>query len=180
MSSTAVLPSVEVGQRVKQRSANSGAGRRYLAEPSPWRRAHLLVAAALVAGGGVAMFIGWYGISGEETFRDQTGWLVLSIAATVVILLGPALALIAGFRGVRRGQRQIAADLAVRFRLSPRSAQNSAEAQVPITSSARVTLVGLNRVHLLTCPMVEGKAVEALDPARSKDPALRACGVCQP
>lgn len=146
--------------------------------PSPWRRAHHVTGAALVITGAVVATLSWYRLSGLETFREQAGWVVLSVLAGGLCGLGFAVWLLAGLRAVRRGQRDLLrelrggrAELKVRLAVPGPAGGSSSEV---------VTARGMAHFHRPSCRLVRTKSISVLSAADVKDAGLRPCGVCEP
>lgn len=145
--------------------------RRYLHDPSPWAHEHVVRSVSLCTAGVFASLLCWYQLSGRDTFRGQSGWVVASMAAGGLFGVGMSGWLLAGFREVRRGQRELAADVRMLFGLS------STPAAGPV-ADALVSGPGMTRAHRPSCRLVKGKSVAAVDAASREQAGLRRCGVC--
>lgn len=150
-------------------------GRDYLASREPWTARSGYASLGLAIAGAVVVALCWYGGSDRRTAEDQAGWLIGSLLGTAVFALGGAVWVISGFRAVRHGMRDLAADKRA-FALGG----DRRDIRVESTSSAHAGLVigaGMVRAHRPDCPLTLGKQVRAVGPA---DDGLEGCGVCLP
>ena len=176
-----VVPGVQANATVPQR--------RYLRDESPWVLRHVVTSIVITGVGVLGAFACWYGASGEVTLHDQTGWLVGELASATLFGVGMAAGLIAGFREVRLGQRELFADIAAVFEL-PSGGRRSAAVMPPVASAEEaatgpiatvlVTAPGMTRVHQVGCPLVAGKSVAAISWPAAQERGLGRCGVCLP
>ncbi|HVE27933.1 MAG TPA: hypothetical protein VNC22_21150 [Sporichthya sp.] len=149
--------------------------REYLTAREPWSARSGIVAAALATAGAVVVGVCWYGGSDLRTAEDQAPWLIGSVIGTAVFALGGVLWVIAGFRSVRHGMRQLAADKR-EFALGGRITGSRDHA--PASGHAGLVIAsGMVRTHRPDCLLVLGKQVRAVGPA---DDGLEGCGVCLP
>jgi hypothetical protein len=156
--------------------------RRYLTEPTPWRRVHITRALVPVVVGAVVCFICWWQISGKVTLEEQQGWMVGSCLGAGMAALGGVYWLAVNLREVRIGQRQMVADLAAvmdwpltRDGRVRRGTQDTADTGT--ISTHLVTGPGMRLVHRADCPVARGKAVHE---ASGADAGLDRCGICLP
>lgn len=164
------------------------AQRRYLTSSTAWRARDITRSMVLWTLGLLGGLLCWYGAAGEDNLRDQVPWILGAAAATGLFVLGGAALLIAGFREVRRGVRELDVDKQVVFgllsnevRASLREAEAAALQAEPgtlVDAGALVAAEGMARAHLPSCLLVRGKQVQLLDDRAAA--GLRSCGVCRP
>jgi hypothetical protein len=170
-----------IGSNATRRSAPPSARvpeYRFMREDSPWRRAHGLVTSVIVAIGCALAVVSWVGLSGENTFREQSGWLVLAVFAAVISAIGMSVWLLIGFREVRCGEREIVAE--VRRRRADREQARRALAGPLVDREALVTTDQMTRFHWADCRLVRAKAVTVVTRDQAAERNLQECGVCRP
>ncbi|MBA3741836.1 hypothetical protein [Sporichthya sp.] len=133
----------------------------------------------MVVVGLAALGFCWYGVSGKATLDNQTPWLSGAVLAYAVCDVGIVLWLVAGFRAVRRGQRQVVFDTRSALGLSAVLAQGPTAEQAEVAAATLVTAPGMMRFHRPECPLVRGKSVRAMSPADASSADLATCGVCE-
>jgi hypothetical protein len=152
----------------------ANAERRYLVSSSPWRARDVSRCLTLAVAGATGILGSWYGAGGETTLKAQEPWMVASMVALAVFVLGGVSWITAGLREVRHGFRDLAVDKNTVFEL----ASVTAPGDVVDVTPQRVAGPGMTRAHRPDCPLVRGKAVA---PVAAKDAArLADCGVCLP
>jgi hypothetical protein len=153
----------------------------YRSDPSPWRRRDLLVCGLLALLGIAGLITCWLGASGESVWRKQTGWLIGSIFAAGLVVLGGGLWLLVGLRRVRHGFRDLRRDQRTAFGLTRVRAGISTDTASDGTpegdpAERLVTVSQMTRAHRPDCLLLRGKAavpVPAADLGR-----YGRCGVC--
>lgn len=164
---------VESGDLVPPRGRTPAtAERRYLVASSPWRARDLSRCLTLAVAGASGILGGWYGAGGETTLNAQQPWIVASMVALAVFVLGGVSWITAGMREVRHGFRDLGVDKNMVFELARAGAAGGLTDLTP----RRVSGPGMTRAHRPDCPLVRGKAVV---PVAAKDATrLADCGVC--
>jgi hypothetical protein len=152
--------------------------RRYLYDASPWRRGDALRGNLLTAVGVAITACCWYRVSGEVTLRDQQGWVVGCVLGLVLALLGGVSWLLAGFRSVRLGQRQLLADIALVLHRPTAPDGDSATAPAQV-GTGWVIGRGMTLIHQPDCPIARGKAVAPIGVAEAAERGFAQCGMCQ-
>lgn len=160
--------------------------RRYLSEPAPWRRTHIVRALVPVVVGAVVSGVCWFQLAGEVTLEAQQGWLVGAFFGTAIAALGGVYVLLVGLREVRIGQRLLVADLAqvMDWPLSRTGRVLSAAEAAGgdgATENAQLTLVtgpGMTLVHRADCAIAKGKAMRELTAEEAAGESLGRCGMC--
>lgn len=145
---------------------------RFDVRASPWSPAIHVVGILFLVSGAVLAVLSWYHVSGRETFREQAGWVVLSVAAGGLFAMAFAVWLLGGLRAVRAGQREFLAELR-------RERESRASARVRAGEAGAgelVTAAGMTRYHRVECRLLRNKATV---PVRA-GADLRPCGVCEP
>lgn len=178
---TLVGPSVARDRAVSERKVPvSVRRRRYLTEPTPWRRVHVTRALAPVVVGAVVCFLCWWQISGKVTLEEQQGWMVGSCLGAGIAALGGVYWLTVNLREVRIGQRQMVADLAAvmdwpltRDGRVRRGAPDAAEGGALATHL--VTGPGMTLIHRADCAVAKGKTMHKVSGAEA---GLDRCGIC--
>lgn len=169
-------PTTKVETLIPPAGTQLNAQRRYLGEISPWRRREALVSAAVALVGVAGVAVCWNGASREVAFRDQVGWTVGAFLFLALFVLAAVLWLMAGFRQVRHGARELRADLNMVFRLEDVQDLMGPAAQEQATGLDLVVAPGMQRAHRPDCVLARGKQVRALTPSeRSEYPP---CGMC--
>lgn len=157
--------------------------RRYLTEPTPWRRVHFMRALFPVVIGAVVSFVCWWQISGKVTLEEQQGWMVGSCFGAALAALGAVYWLMVNLREVRIGQRQMVADLAavMDWPLTRdgrvRRGSGTDPADTGAAAAHLVTGPGMTFVHRADCPVTKGKAMREVTAAEAN---LDRCGICLP
>jgi hypothetical protein len=152
---------------------------RFMREESPWGRPHAIVSSAIVAVGAGLGIVGWVGLSGENTFREQSNWLVLAVFAAVLISIGMSVWLLFGLREVRRGEREILAE--IRRRRADRARERDrGDRERFVGTGTLVTAPQLTRFHRADCRLVRAKQFETVSRADARARGLQECGVCRP
>jgi hypothetical protein len=163
------------------RPAVAAHGRRYLESGEPWTPRSVRLALVLGALAALAAGLCWYGGSDKREVEDQVPWLLGSLLAVAFFALVGAVWLIAAFRTLRQGMRDLAADkraFALGGRpVAGRVAASGASAHAGLPHSGLVVGAGMVRAHRPDCPLVQGKAVREVE---LTDRSLGACGVCLP
>ncbi len=137
-----------------------------------------LAAGLCLAGGAVLLLVAWYDISGTNQLYEQLPYLVSAgFSGLALVMLGCAL-LVAGRydRVERRLARLVDA-------VTEPAAAPEPEPAPPVTdpdAAERVLVRGGTTYHRPTCPLVQGKAVTAVDPAAIRARGLTPCPVCDP
>lgn len=148
-----------------------------------WSAIRPIVGWGLALAGAVALFVGWYGVSGEALTAKQIPYLVSAG------LTGVALFIMAGvflatddirrqFNQIAELQRKVddlyalfAADIAAAESLAPVAADAGTYVALPAGSS----------YHRPECTLVAGKdEAAAVDAATVRDRGLTPCRVCSP
>jgi hypothetical protein len=150
--------------------------RSYLGSQEPWSRRALSTCSGLALLGVVVVVVCWWGGSDRRTAEDQASWLIGSIVGTAAFALAGAGWILSGFRAVRRGMRDLAADKRV-FALGGAIDAGERDQDVPVDGSTLVVGPGMIRAHRADCLLVQGKQVR---PVASSDARLEQCGVCLP
>jgi len=149
-----------------------------------WSAIRPIVGWALALGGAVALFVGWWGVSGEALTAKQIPYLVSAG------LTGVALFIMAGVflatDDIRRQFTQIAElqrkvdDLYALFAADIAATDGSAVAAADVTA-AYVALPAGSSYHRSDCALVAGKReAVAVDEATVRDRGLSPCRVCSP
>jgi len=145
---------------------------------------------ALLVLGAIAIFLGWYGVSGQALTAKQLPYLVSGgVTGIALALIGAVLLATNSIRreisrldGVERKVDDLYA-LLVAEPAPPDAAPTSAVA-APRTDSAPDQLVALPDVttyHRSSCPLVAGKSdLAAVDQGDIAARSLRPCPVCDP
>lgn len=148
-----------------------------------WSAIRPIVGWVLALAGAVALFVGWWGVSGEALTAKQIPYLVSAG------LTGVALFIMAGvflatddirqqFKQIAELQRKVD-DLYALF-----AADIAAGDRDPVTAADRTAYVALptgSSYHRSDCALVAGKSeAVAVDAATVRDRALSACRVCGP
>lgn len=138
--------------------------------------------------GALALFLGWYGVSGEALTAKQLPYLVSGG------LTGIALVIIAGvFLATEDMRRQLSRvddlerkiddlyGLFVEELATPVATTSSLPARLAVGADALVALPAGTSYHRQDCALVSGKAsVAAVDAAAIRARKLRPCRVCDP
>jgi hypothetical protein len=156
--------------------------RRYLTEPTPWRRVNVVRALIPVVVGIVISAVCWWNISGKVTLEEQQGAMIGSFFGAAIAALGGVYWFMVNLREVRIGQRQLVADIAGVMdwpltrdgRVRRGSAADAAETD---TSLRLVTGPGMTFVHRSDCPVTKGKSMREVSGAEAH---LDHCGICLP
>jgi hypothetical protein len=141
----------------------------------PWGLSDARTTFFTTFGGLAGLVMAWWGASGTGKLDRQVTWMVVGIAAVVVIGVGNFFWLLAGRRavGVRRGMLLDALDAA-----TPSPASVLPGVVVAGRTTAHVTIAGSSRYHVPSCLLARGKAVAAVDAAATRD--LVPCEMCRP
>ncbi|HEY1651506.1 MAG TPA: hypothetical protein VGG09_06450 [Acidimicrobiales bacterium] len=135
---------------------------------SPWTRTDALIAAVVMAIGGVVCFAGWWEVSTRASMAEQIMPLDLAIVGLVVIGAGQVLWFLRGRRAVHTRRWLLLGTAA-----APR------RAATVIAGDDR--LAGTERFyHRLDCPMVDDRPWGATSRAAHEASGRIPCGVCIP
>ena len=137
--------------------------------PAPRSRVALLVGSALALAGGVLLFVGWWGVSGESVVALQLPYLASSTLPGVALMVAGAVIASAWWR------TPVDPRVDTLYALLTEATPHGLGAGGP-DSGAHVTVEGGTLVHRADCPLAAGKAVTAV--ARSAAQALEPCPVC--
>lgn len=144
----------------------------------PWERRDALSSAVIVALGVVILGACWYGVSGEDAYDDQRGWLYGSLAGAAIAGVGLVCWVLPGLRRLRRLQRAVFADLRM-VGFLPEVVQVQLRSPVAEARSIAFTTADMTRVHTADCQLLLGKGeiteVSADEIVRL---GLRECGMC--
>ena len=137
-------------------------------------RARFLLPWALLAAGALALFLGWYGVSGTAVTAKQVPYLVSGgLVGVVLVVLAAALFAAQDIRQrlARFEDLESKVGLLTSLLLEP---EPDVEAE-----GAVVAVPGGSSYHRPECTLVAGKTTAlAVDPADRRD--LRPCRVCDP
>ena len=151
-----------------------------------WQRARPYVGWALALLGGVALFLGWYGVSGEALTAKQLPYLVSGgLTGIGLLILASAFLTTDGMR------RQLAKvdELHALFATELTATDGAVDEPptVPVTQSSApasaqvVALPAGSSFHRPRCALVAGKAEAVpVDAATARRRKLRPCPVCDP
>jgi hypothetical protein len=142
---------------------------------SPWsaRTGRLLAIVVVVAA--VVLGIAWYGCSGETIWHVQVRWFGLGVLACAVNAVACLVWLASGLREVRRARAWTAVALRGRG-LLPVPVRAAAGA---VPAGDLVTSARMRRYHRTDCPLMAGKAAEAVTAESATARGLDACGICE-
>lgn len=135
---------------------------------------------ALAAAGAVALFLGWYGVSGQSLTAEQLPYLA-SGGLVGVALVGAAAAVFAGDEVGRRLGRLDAVEQKVDelHRLLVEPPEDGPAVTTP--DRAVVALPKGSSYHRPSCALVKGKPdLATVDASIVRRRSLTACGVCDP
>lgn len=146
---------------------------------APWATHDLVRLIAFVATGAVGCAVAWTGASAHAALRDQTGWIVLGVAAFGVAVVGQSLWLRQGRRAVAAHATRVLGEAAALAPEGWRAATVQAAA-VAAEAELLVAAEGLRRFHRSDCLIAGGRGWSPL-PRRTHEAAGRApCGICRP
>ena len=152
-----------------------------------WSAVRPVVGWVLAALGALALFLGWYGVSGESLTSKQLPYLV-SGGLTGIALVVVASALLAT-EDIRRQLSQVdhlqrkVDDLYALFveDLAAQAPVSAAAPDGPTTAETVVALPAGSSYHRADCALAVGKAAAAVVDARTiRARKLRPCRVCDP
>jgi hypothetical protein len=140
----------------------------------------------LVVLGAVAIFLGWYGVSGQAITAKQLPYLISGGATGIaLVLIGGVFLATDNLRrhlgrldGVERKVDELYALLVA----EPAPPATTAESMVPVAATAGlVALPGATTFHRASCRLVAGKPdVATVDAAQIATRSLQPCPVCDP
>jgi hypothetical protein len=141
-----------------------------------WAAVRPVLGWVLAAAGALALFLGWYGVSGQALTAKQLPYLASGGLA------GIALFLIAGvFLATDDVRRQFVRLTALERKIDELYALFVDEASPGQSEVVLVALPGGNSYHRPGCPLVAGKPHAAeLPAAQVAERGLRPCRVCDP
>jgi hypothetical protein len=127
----------------------------------------------------------WYGISGENRFHDQIGWVAGAIGSLIAAGIGMVRFILAGLRSVHGEASELMTCVRVERLGEIVDEQDelfAAPALAPTGTEAAgyVTGPSMTRVHRPDCPQVRGKDVGPIADADIARLGLHRCGVCCP
>ena len=149
-----------------------------------WSSIRPIVGWLLAAGGAVALFVGWWGISGEALTAKQIPYLVSAglTGVALFILSGVFLAtddIRRQFKQIEDLQRKVD-DLYALFAADLASV-DSEPAAVAADPATYVALPAGSSYHRSDCALVAGKSeAAAVNAAAVRDRGLSPCRVCSP
>jgi len=150
-----------------------------------WSAIRPIVGWALALGGAVALFVGWWGVSGEALTAKQIPYLVSAG------LTGDALFIMAGvflatddirrqFTQIEELQRKVD-DLYALFAADIAAAEAGETAVAGADATSYVALPAGSSYHRSDCALVAGKSEASMvDEATVRDRGLSPCRVCSP
>jgi len=127
-----------------------------------------------VLGGGVVLFLGWWGMAGKACLDCQLPYIVSGgLAGTSLIVFGSTLLILAGLRAERiKAEARTQELIQVMGRLGTAlTAGESAEGLV---------LAGKSTYHRPECRLVKDKELEKISVQVASASGLTACRVCSP
>jgi hypothetical protein len=150
-----------------------------------WSAARPYVGWALAALGGIALLLGWYGVSGEALTAKQLPYLVsggltgiaLVILASVIIATDDVRRQLDRVDDLERKIDELHTLFAVELGTEP---AGDGAATAP-DQAALLALPSGTSYHRAGCTLVVGKSgADAVDPATIRRRGLRPCRVCDP
>jgi len=169
-------------QRLPAAAPMPAAGDRRMVWTWVWSNIRPYVGWVLAAAGAIALFIGWFGVSGESLTAKQIPYLVSAgfTGVALFIMAGVFLAtddIRRQFERIGELERKVD-DL---YSLFVADLNAPARPSAAATAGSVVALPAGSSYHLPTCSLVAGKAdVSAVSARQISDRGLRPCRVCDP
>jgi hypothetical protein len=162
-----------------------------------WQRVRPYVGWVLALLGGVALFLGWYGVSGEALTAKQLPYLVSGGLTGIGLLILAGIFLATDDIGRRLAKvdelerkvdelhalfaAELTADAVTAAEPPARPATGATVGAAPVISAQLVALPGGVSYHRPGCALVAGKAEAGpVDAATVRSRKLRPCRVCDP
>ena len=150
--------------------------------PLPWRLNDLMTVYALNAAGFGGLLTAWYGAGGTVRDDRQVRWLILGIAALIVMGTANFLWLLAGRSAVSARKRAALLPIeALRAAGSAAATAVAAAAAAPLADDGSyLTIAGMRHYHRPTCQLVAGKNATRVTAAQAGRAGREPCGMCEP